>query len=123
RDLLGVVGGSRRHGSDSLPVEDGTLPGTEPAQRAVRAGGVGPVEYPVLPGGQPAEDLRFHGLRAGEPVVGPRPVSASGLKLARSSVAIRISSSQSMSSGAKVIRPRSAASSASSAALRRLPAD
>src|SRR5271165_7283228 len=56
--------------SDSIPVEGGTLPGAEPAQRAVRAGRVGPVEYPVLPGGQPAEDLRFHGLWAGEPVVG-----------------------------------------------------
>ena len=36
-----------------------------------------------------------------------RPVSASGLKLARSSSAMRTSSSQSMSSGAKVTRPSS----------------
>ena len=42
------------------------------------------------------------------------PVKASGLKLARSSTAIRTSSAQSMSSGAKVTRPSSAASAAAS---------
>ena len=72
RDLLGVISGGR-HCSDSLPVEVGTLPGAEFAQRAVRAGRVGPVEDPVLPGRQPAEDLRLHRLRAGEAVVRLQP--------------------------------------------------
>src|SRR5580704_12237885 len=56
--------------SDSLPVEVGALAGAEPSERAVGPRGVGPVEYPVLPGRQAAEDLGLHGFRAGEPVVG-----------------------------------------------------
>ena len=47
------------------------------------------------------------------------PVSASGERLARSSIARRTSSSQSMSSGAKVTRPASSAASASSASSER----
>ena len=50
------------------------------------------------------------------------PVSASGEKLVRSSRTIRISSSQSMSSGAPVTRPSSSASAASQVAADRRPA-
>src|SRR4051795_12364306 len=57
-------------GSDPLPVEVGALPGAELAQRAVRTGCVRSGEDPVLPGGQPTEDLRLQRLRPGEPVVG-----------------------------------------------------
>src|SRR5438067_2001658 len=35
-------------------------------QRALLADGVGPLEDPVLPGGEAAEDLGLHRLRAGE---------------------------------------------------------
>ena len=77
--------------------------------------GVGADEDPVLPGRQPAEDL------ASPCVSGPAkrrlasmPVSASGDRLARSSMARRISSSQSSSSGATVTRPSVSAASASS---------
>src|ERR1700756_6062669 len=53
-----------------LLVEVGPLARAVGAQRAVRPRGVRAVENPVLPGGQPPEDLRLDGLRAGEPVVG-----------------------------------------------------
>src|SRR6266571_777032 len=56
--------------SDSLPVVVRALAGAVPAQRPVRPGGVGPLEYPVLPGRQPSEDLRLRSFRAGEPEVG-----------------------------------------------------
>src|SRR5882757_4779747 len=55
--------------SDSLSVEVGALPGAVLAQRTVGARGVRAVEDPVLPGGQPAEDLGFQRLGAGEAVV------------------------------------------------------
>src|SRR6187397_2847489 len=56
--------------SDPPVVEVGPRPGAEAAQRTVLAHGVGPLEDPVLPGGQPAEDLRLHGLGADEAEAG-----------------------------------------------------
>src|SRR6266511_4646100 len=53
-----------------LPVEARTLAGAEAAQRAVLAGGVGTLEDPVLPGGEPAEDLGLHRLRPAAAQVG-----------------------------------------------------
>ena len=37
-------------------------PGSVAFERALLAGGVRPLENPILPGRQPAEDLGFHGL-------------------------------------------------------------
>src|SRR6266571_3455886 len=62
--------------SDSLPVVVRALAGAVPAQRPVRPGGVGPLEYPVLPGRQPSEDLRLRSFRAGEPDLQPTPPAA-----------------------------------------------
>src|SRR6266536_4799455 len=59
--------------SDSLPVVVGPPAGAVPLQGTVRAGGVRPLEDPVLPAGQPAEDLRLGGLGAAEAVVGLHP--------------------------------------------------
>src|SRR5579875_2337695 len=56
-----------------LPVVVGAQPGAVPAQRAVRAGRVGPLEDPVLPGRETAEDLRPVCLRAGEAQVRLQP--------------------------------------------------
>src|ERR1022692_540054 len=55
---------------DSLPVVIRALAGAIAAQRPVRPRGVGPLEDPVLPGGEPAEDLRLAGFRPGEAEVG-----------------------------------------------------
>src|SRR6266487_5382601 len=59
--------------SDPLPVVVRALAGAVAAQRPVRPRRVGPLEDPVLPGGEPAEDLRFAGFRAGEAEVGLHP--------------------------------------------------
>src|SRR3954470_4398558 len=56
--------------SDPLPVVVGALAGAVAAQCSLGAGGVGPLEDPVLPGGEPAEDLGLGGLPAGEAEVG-----------------------------------------------------
>src|SRR6476660_8825249 len=56
--------------SDPPVVEVGPRPGAEAAQRAVLAHRVRPLEDPVLPGGQPAEDLCLHGLGPDEAVAG-----------------------------------------------------
>src|SRR6266852_9561679 len=56
--------------SDSLPVVVRALAGAVAAQRPLRPGGIGPLEDPVLPGGEPAENLRLGGFRAGEAEVG-----------------------------------------------------
>src|ERR1700685_4613246 len=50
---------------DSPHVEHRLLPGAVAFERAVLADGVGTLENPVLPRGQPREDFRFHGLRPG----------------------------------------------------------
>ena len=46
------------------------MPRAEAPQGTLGAHGVGPLEDPVLPGGQPAEDLGLHGLGPGEAEVG-----------------------------------------------------
>src|SRR5580692_6730687 len=56
--------------SDSLPVVVRPLAGPVTAQRPVRSRGIGPLENPVLPGGEPAENLRLAGLRAGKAEIG-----------------------------------------------------
>src|SRR4051812_10795789 len=56
--------------SDPLPVVVGALTGAVAAQCSLGASGVGPLEDPVLPGGEPAEDLRLGRLPAGEAEVG-----------------------------------------------------
>src|SRR6266567_924870 len=56
--------------SDPLPVVIRALAGAVAAQCPVRPGRVRPLEDPVLPGGEPAEDLRFAGFRAGKTEVG-----------------------------------------------------
>ena len=81
-------------------------------QRAFFADGVRPLEDPVLPRRQPAEDLRLHRLGPGEAQVrfeaGHRVGRERGARLDRQ----RTSSSQSISSGAKVTSPASSASAA-----------
>src|SRR5204862_6916373 len=52
--------------SDAFPVEFRLGPSTVNLQRALLAHGVGALEDPVLPGGEPAEDPREHRLRSGE---------------------------------------------------------
>src|SRR5690348_15156270 len=54
------------HWLNPLRVERRLLPGPVLPQRPVLADRVGPLEDPVLPRGQPREDLRLHGLRPGE---------------------------------------------------------
>src|SRR5690348_18007155 len=56
--------------SDPLPVVGGPLAGAVAAQCSFGASGVGPLEDPVLPRGEPAEDLRLGRLPAGEAQVG-----------------------------------------------------
>src|SRR5579883_3614081 len=52
--------------SRPLAVVLGLLAGAVEFQRALRSGGVGPLEYPVLPGREAGEDLGLHRLGAGE---------------------------------------------------------
>src|SRR5690606_15914388 len=52
--------------SGPRPVEAGAFGLSVQGQGAALAGGVGAGEDPVLPGGQPAEDLGLQGLGAGE---------------------------------------------------------
>ena len=52
--------------ANSLHIEHGLLAGAVAAQRAVLADGVGTLEDPVLPRGQPGEDFRLHRLRPAE---------------------------------------------------------
>src|ERR1039457_3823406 len=56
--------------SDPTEVVVRALPGAAAGQGSLWASCVGALEDPVLPGREPAEDLRFGGLRAGEPEVG-----------------------------------------------------
>src|SRR5262245_41167426 len=53
-------------GSGPSPVEFGSLRPAVERERSALADGVGPLEDPVLPRGEPAEDLRLQRLRAGE---------------------------------------------------------
>src|SRR5712671_2952513 len=52
--------------SNSLGVEHGLLAGPVATQRALFADGVGALKDPVLPGGEPGKDFRFHCLRPAE---------------------------------------------------------
>src|SRR3954463_16061262 len=52
--------------SNSLGVEHGLLAAAVATQRALFADGVGALEDPVLPGGEPGKDFRFHRLRPAE---------------------------------------------------------
>src|SRR5882762_9627899 len=52
--------------SNPLGVEHGLLAGAVATQRALFADGVGALEDPVLPGGEPGKDFRFHRLRPAE---------------------------------------------------------
>ena len=83
-------------------------------QSSLGADRVGAQEDPVLPRGQPSEDLGFHRLGTNEPQVGLQPTEGVGEKLANSSRVTRTSSSQSRSSGAKVTNPAASASAARS---------
>src|SRR5450755_4082248 len=56
--------------SDSLPVVVRSLAGAVAAQRTLRPGRVGPLEDPVLPGGESPEDLRLVVFGTGEAEVG-----------------------------------------------------
>src|SRR3712207_6993094 len=56
--------------SDPLPVVVSPLPGPVPAQRSFGASGVGSLDDPVLPGGEPAEHLGLRRLLAGDAEVG-----------------------------------------------------
>src|SRR6266542_3785347 len=85
--------------SDPLPVVICALAGAVTAQCPVRPGRVGALEDPVLPGGEPAEDLRLAGFRAGEPEIGLHAGQRVRRELARSSTTSRTSSAQSRSSG------------------------
>ena len=51
---------------DSVVYEGGALAGSIAFQGAFLADGVGALEDPVLPGGEPGEDLGLHRLRAGK---------------------------------------------------------
>ncbi len=84
------------------------FPGAENFQRAVFTDGIRPIENPVLPGGEAAEDARGHGLavkaqaclHASPPVPGNTPSNATSGKLTvdeRSSI-IKISSQANASS-------------------------
>src|SRR5262252_2954324 len=95
-------------------IEHRLLAGAVALERALLADGVGALENPVLPRGEAREDFRFHGLRPPKRKLASSPVRPSAEKLARSSRNTRISSSQSMSSSAKVTRPSRCAASASS---------
>src|SRR3954471_19423881 len=55
--------------SDPLPVVVGALSGAVAAQRSFGASGIGTLEDPVLPGGQPSEHLGFACFGPGEPEV------------------------------------------------------
>src|SRR5437868_6732406 len=55
---------------DAVPVETGLVAAAEYLQRTVLADGVRPVEDPVLPCAQAAEDAGLHGLRRAEAQVG-----------------------------------------------------
>ena len=52
--------------SDALPVEFRLVPRAEDLERALFTGGVGPVEDPVLPGGEAREDFGVQRFGAGE---------------------------------------------------------
>src|SRR5262245_66486002 len=64
---------SRRGASYSPRIEGRLLAGAVALERTLLADRVGALEDPVLPGGQPREDLRFHGLGAGEAQIGFEP--------------------------------------------------
>src|SRR6187397_1327792 len=59
-----------RAASRAAVVELGTVGGAVALERAALAHGVGPLEDPVLPRGEAAEDAHLHGLGAGEADVG-----------------------------------------------------
>src|SRR6186997_3313890 len=61
---------ARQNALGPLAVVPGLLARAVELQRALRAGGVGPLEDPVLPGRQAGKDFRLHGLRPGEAQVG-----------------------------------------------------
>src|SRR4051812_1142837 len=58
---------------NSLGVVVGLLAGAVAPQRALLADRIGALEDPVLPGGQPCKDLRFHGLGPAEAQVRLEP--------------------------------------------------
>src|SRR3982751_1047970 len=73
RSAVLMIRSQARSWSHPLPVEFGATSGAVAAQRALGAGCVRSYEDPVLPGGEPGEDPRLHGLRADEPVVRLHP--------------------------------------------------
>ena len=60
----------RGNQSHSPGIEHRLLAGAVALERAVLADGVGTLENPVLPCGQPREDFRFHRLRSGKAQIG-----------------------------------------------------
>src|SRR5581483_6306902 len=59
--------------SHPLRIEHRPLTGAVALECALLADRVGTLEDPVLPGGQPREDFRFHRLRAAEAQIGFEP--------------------------------------------------
>src|ERR1700755_2551760 len=60
-------------GSNSARVEGRLLSGAVALERAFLADGIGTLEDPILPSGQPREDFRFHGLGTAEAQIGFEP--------------------------------------------------
>src|SRR6266436_2581320 len=60
---------SFRQYSDPLRVENRLDAAAVPFESALDTGRIGPLENPVLPCAETAEDFRFHRLRSGEPEV------------------------------------------------------
>src|ERR1700728_4430321 len=56
--------------SHSLGIEYRLLSRGATLQRTLFADGVGPLENPILPGGQTREDFRFHCFRSGKAQIG-----------------------------------------------------
>src|SRR5690606_24033715 len=77
----GCAPGSRSP-SDPFPVEARLAARAEEFEGALFADGVGAVENPVLPGGEPAEDARLHRLRPGEAQIGLHPGARVGREAA-----------------------------------------
>src|SRR4026209_1486597 len=59
--------------SGPLEIELGPRLRAVGSERALVSDGIGPLKNPVLPRGEPSEDLRFHRFRAGKTQVGFHP--------------------------------------------------
>src|SRR5262249_48816307 len=73
RACAGTTTEKLRNSSHPLCVVGRLLAGAVAAQRAFLADRIGALEDPVLPGGQPRKDFRFHGLWPAKAQVGLEP--------------------------------------------------